>query len=149
MEFKFNSSVFKVSAEQHQEQKGDKYDPGKNYPNFEGTLSIPKGQLYALVEYLQYASGTDLKHDSYLNDVVIPIKVAGWAKTASSGKKYLSLQYAPNYKTLLAAQEAKEAQAISETLQQPSGNCSINAAAANFADSTGGTVVENTEEDIF
>tara|TARA_B100001059_G_C17650688_1_gene484264 strand:- start:407 stop:865 length:459 start_codon:yes stop_codon:yes gene_type:complete len=152
MEFKFNSSVFKVSAEQHKEQKGDKYDPGKNYPNFEGTLSIPKGQLYALVEYLQYASGTDLKHDSYIDDVVIPIKVAGWAKESASGKKYLSLQYAPQYKTLLAAQEAKEAQAIAahaETLQQPSGACSVNAAAANLAQSTEGTVVKKAEEDIF
>ena len=92
MEFKFNSSVFKVSPDQHKEQKGDKYDPSKNYPNFEGTLSIPKGQLYALVEYLQYASGTELKHDSYINDAVIPIKVAGWAKESASGKKYLSLQ---------------------------------------------------------
>jgi len=152
MEFKFNSSVFKVSAEQHKEQKGDKYDPGKNYPNFEGTLSIPKGQLYALVEYLQYASGTDLKHDSYIDDAVIPIKVAGWAKESASGKKYLSLQYAPQYKTLLAAQEAKEAQAIAahaETLQQPSGACSVNAAAANLAQSTEVTVVKKAEEDIF
>ena len=146
MEFKFNSSVFKVSAEQHKEQKGDKYDPGKNYPDFEGTLSIPKGQLYALVEYLQYASGTELKHDSYLNDVVIPVKVAGWAKTASSGKKYLSLQYAPQYKTLLAAQEAKEAQAIAahaDSLQQQQPAKEANAAAANLAQGTGGAVVED------
>ena len=146
MEFKFNSNVFKVSAEQHKEQKGDKYDPGKNYPNFEGTLSIPKGQLYALVEYLQYASGTDLKHDSYLNDVVIPVKVAGWAKTASSGKKYLSLQYAPQYKTLLAAQEAKESQAAAahaDSLQQQQPAKEVNAAAANLAQGTGGAVVED------
>ncbi len=146
MEFKFNSSVFKVSAEQHKEQKGDKYDPGKNYPDFEGTLSIPKGQLYALVEYLQYASGTDLKHDSYLNDVVIPVKVAGWAKTASSGKKYLSLQYAPQYKTLLAAQEAKESQAAAahaDSLQQQQPAKEVNAAAANLAQGTGGAVVED------
>jgi len=146
MEFKFNSSVFKVSAEQHKEQKGDKYDPGKNYPNFEGTLSIPKGQLYALVEYLQYASGTDLKHDSYIDDVVIPIKVAGWAKESASGKKYLSLQYAPQYKTLLAAQEAKEAQAIaahSDSLQQQQPAKEVNTAAANLAQGTGGTVVED------
>jgi len=146
MEFKFNSSVFKVSAEQHKEQKGDKYDPGKNYPDFEGTLSIPKGQLYALVEYLQYASGTDLKHDSYLNDVVIPVKVAGWAKTASSGKKYLSLQYAPQYKTLLAAQEAKEAQAVAahaDSLQQQQPAKEVNAAAASLAQGTGGAAVED------
>jgi len=146
MEFKFNSSVFKVSAEQHKEQKGDKYDPGKNYPNFEGTLSIPKGQLYALVEYLQYASGTDLKHDSYIDDAVIPIKVAGWAKESASGKKYLSLQYAPQYKTLLAAQEAKEAQAIAahaDSLQQQQPAREVNAGAANLAQSTGGAVVED------
>lgn len=146
MEFKFNSNVFKVSAEQHKEQKGDKYDPGKNYPDFEGTLSIPKGQLYALVEYLQYASGTDLKHDSYLNDVVIPVKIAGWAKTAASGKKYLRLQYAPQHKTLLAAQEAKEAQAIAahaDSLQQQQPAKEVNVAAASLAQGTGGAVVED------
>ena len=101
--------------------------------------------MYALVEYLQYASGTELKHDSYLNDVVIPVKVAGWAKTASSGKKYLSLQYAPQYKTLLAAQEAKEAQAIAahaDSLQQQQPAKEVNAAAANLAQGTGGAVVE-------
>lgn len=146
MEFKFNSSVFKVSPDQHKEQKGDKYDPSKNYPNFEGTLSIPKGQLYALVEYLQYASGTELKHDSYIDDAVIPIKVAGWAKESASGKKYLSLQYAPNYKTLLAAKEAKEAQAIaahSETLQEQQPAQTTDTAAASLAQGTAGTVVED------
>ena len=146
MEFKFNSSLFKVSPDQHKEQKGDKYDPSKNYPNFEGTLSIPKGQLYALVEYLQYASGTELKHDSYIDDAVIPIKVAGWAKESASGKKYLSLQYAPNYKTLLAAKEAKEAQAIaahSETLQEQQSAQTADTAAASLAQGTAGTVVED------
>ena len=145
MDFKFNSAVFKNSVEDQKRLYGDKYDPGKNYPNFTGTVSVPKGQLMQLVQYLHWALRTDeLKHDDYIDDVVVPIKVSGWAKDSKSGKKFLSLQYTPDYKTLMAAQEAKEAAEI------PSPSVSIDAAAANLAQGTAGTVViKADQEDIF
>ena len=143
MEFKFNSNIFKNSPEDQQRLYGDKYDPNKNYPVFTGTASIPKKDLPALVEYLHWALRTELKTDSYLNDVVIPIKISGWQKESKSGKKFLSLAYSPDYKTMMAAQEAKEAS------QSAPPEPSVQDAAASLAKGTAGTVVNPAEEDIF
>ena len=143
MEFKFNSNIFKNSPEDQQRLYGDKYDPNKNYPVFTGTASIPKSQLPALVEYLHWALRTELKTDSYLDDVVVPVKISGWQKESKSGKKFLSLAYSPDYKTMTAAQEAKQA---SET-SSPAG--SVDVAAASLAEGTAGTVLKPDQEDIF
>ena len=143
MEFKFNSNIFKNSPEDQQRLYGDKYDPNKNYPVFTGTASIPKKDLPAFVEYLHWALRTELKTDSYLDDVVIPIKISGWQKESKTGKKFLSLAYAPDYKTLTAAREAKEAdQLATEALTAQD-------AAASLAKSTGGSVVQTQQDDIF
>ena len=143
MEFKFNSNIFKNSPEDQQRLYGDKYDPNKNYPVFTGTASIPKSQLPALVEYLHYALRTELKTDSYLDEVVIPVKISGWQKESKSGKKFLSLAYSPDYKTMLAAQEAKEAS------QSAPPEPNVQDAAASLAKSTGGSVVQTQQDDIF
>ena len=143
MEFKFNSNIFKNSPEDQQRLYGDKYDPNKNYPVFTGTASIPKSQLPALVEYLHYALRTELKTDSYLDEVVIPVKISGWQKESKSGKKFLSLAYSPDYKTMLAAQEAKEASELAAPAQTSQD------AAASLAKSTGGAVVQTQQDDIF
>ena len=143
MEFKFNSNIFKNSPEDQKRLYGDKYDPNKNYPVFTGTASIPKKDLPAFVEYLHWALRTELKTDSYLDDVVIPIKISGWQKESKTGKKFLSLAYAPDYKTLTAAREAKEAdQLATEAL-------TAQEAAASLAKSTGGSVVQTQQDDIF
>ena len=143
MEFKFNSNIFKNSPEDQQRLYGEKYDPNKNYPVFTGTASIPKKDLPAFVEYLHWALRTELKTDSYLNDVVVPIKISGWQKESKSGKKFLSLAYSPDYKTMMAAQEAKEAS------QSAPPEPSVQDAAASLAKGTAGTVVTPAEEDIF
>ena len=143
MEFKFNSNIFKNSPEDQQRLYGDKYDPNKNYPVFTGTASIPKKDLPAFVEYLHWALRTELKTDSYLDDVVIPIKISGWQKESKSGKKFLSLAYAPDYKTLTAAREAKEADQLAT--EAPTAQD----AAASLAKSTGGSVVQTQQDDIF
>ena len=143
MEFKFNSSIFKNTSEDQQRLYGDKYDPNKNYPVFTGTASIPKKDLPAFVEYLHWALRTELKTDSYLNDVVIPIKISGWQKESKSGKKFLSLAYSPDYKTMMAAKEAKEAS------QSAPPEPNVEDAAASLAKGTAGTVVTPAEEDIF
>ena len=143
MEFKFNSNIFKNSPEDQQRLYGDKYDPNKNYPAFTGTASIPKKDLPAFVEYLHWALRTELKTDSYLDDVVIPIKISGWQKESKSGKKFLSLAYAPDYKTLTAAREAKEASELAAPAP------TAQDAAASLAKGTAGTVVQPDQEDIF
>ena len=144
MEFKFNSSIFKNTPEDQQRLYGDKYDPNKNYPVFTGSVSIPKGQIPEFVEYLHWALRTKLKADSYLNDVVIPIKVSGWQKEAkSTGKKFLSLAYEPDYKTMMAAKEAQEAS--QSAAPQPTAQD----AAASLAKSTGGSVVQTQQDDVF
>ena len=143
MEFKFNSNIFKNSPEDQQKIYGEKYDPNKNYPVFTGTASIPKKDLPALVEYLHWALRTELKTDSYLDDVVIPIKISGWQKESKNGKKFLSLSYAPDYKTLTAAREAKEASELAAPAP------TAQDAAASLAKSTGGAVVQTQQEDIF
>jgi hypothetical protein len=144
MEFKFNSSIFKNTPEDQQRLYGDKYDPNKNYPVFTGSVSIPKGQIPEFVEYLHWALRTKLKADSYLNDVVIPIKVSGWQKEAkSTGKKFLSLAYEPDYKTMMAAKEAKEAEQLAKEA------LTAQDAAASLAKGTEGVVVQDQQEDIF
>lgn len=144
MEFKFNSNIFKNSPEDLQRLYGDKYDPNKNYPNFTGTMGIPKSQLMSFVEHLQYAVRTELKRDEYLDDEIIPIKISGWAKESKSGKKFLSLSYTPDYKTLKAAEEVKQ-----QMEAQSAGEQSVEESAANLAKSTGGVVVQTQQEDIF
>ena len=143
MEFKFNSNIFKNSVEDQQRLYGDKYDPNKNYPAFTGTATIPKEQLAQLAEYLHWALKTDLKHDEYLGDVVVPIKISGWQKESKTGKKFLSLAYAPDYKTMMAAREAKEASEIAAHQD------SIDETATNLARATNGTVVKTQQDDIF
>ena len=149
MEFKFNSNIFKNSPEDQKRVYGDKYDPTKNYPVFTGTASIPKGELTALVEYLHWALRTELKTDSYLNDVVIPLKISGWQKESKSGKKFLSLAYSPDYKTMTAAREAKEAAVLADSQEITEHQQSLDNAAASLAQGTAGTVVKPDQEDIF
>tara|TARA_R100000479_G_C6222006_1_gene142025 strand:- start:9 stop:464 length:456 start_codon:yes stop_codon:yes gene_type:complete len=151
MDFKFNSSIFKNSPEDHKRLYGDKYDPNKPYPVFSGTAAIPKKELAALVEYLHWALRTELKTDSYLDDVVVPVKVSGWQKEAkSTGKKFLSLSYEPDYKTMLAAREAKEAAELADAQEIIQHQQNLDKAAANLAQGTAGTVVIQADsEDIF
>ena len=149
MEFKFNSNIFKNSPEDQQRLYGDKYDPNKNYPVFTGTASIPKKDLPALVEYLHWALRTELKTDSYLDDVVVPIKISGWQKESKTGKKFLSLAYSPDYKTMLSAREAKEAAELVDTQEIQAHQESLDKAAASLAEGTAGTVVTPVQDDIF
>ena len=91
MEFKFNSTVFKNTAEDHKRLYGDKYDPNKPYPELHWHISIPKAQLSAFVEYLHWALRTELKNDSYLNDLVIPVRISGWHKAITERQKVFEL----------------------------------------------------------
>jgi hypothetical protein len=138
MNFKFNGNVFKNTAEDHQRIYKENYDPAKNYPGFTGTIEIPKGQLQELVTYLHYACQTELKRSDYLNDEVVPVKMSGWAKQSASGKSYLSLQFAPDYKTQQAAEQAQQTEAAKAT-PAPS---PVDQGAQAIAAATGGQVVQ-------
>jgi len=143
MEFKFNSTVFRNTVEDQKRLYGDKYDSNKSYPELTGTISIPKAQLPVFIEYLHWALRTELKTDSYLNDVVIPVKISGWQKESKNGKKFLSLAYSPDYKTMMAAREAKEASELAPPAP------TVQEAADNLAKGTAGTVVQTQQDDIF
>ena len=149
MEFKFSSNIFKNSVEDQQRLYGDKYDPNKNYPVFTGTAGIPKSQLQEFVSYLHWALRTELKHDDYLDDVIVPIKISGWQKESRNGKKFLSLAYAPDYKTMMAARDAKEAAELADTQEIMEHQQSLDKAAASLAQGTAGTVVKPQQDDIF
>lgn len=106
---------------------------------------MPLSQLEEFVQYLHWAARTELQSDSYMNEKIIPVKISGWTKD-SNGKKFLSLSFEPHYKTNMAAQEAKEAQAIaahSETLQEQQPAQTTTTAAASLAQGTAGTVVDD------
>lgn len=150
MEFKFSSNIFKNSVEDQQRLYGEKYDPNKNYPVFTGTAGIPKSQLQEFVAYLHWALRTDeLKHDDYLDDLIVPIKISGWQKESRTGKKFLSLAYSPDYKTLKAAQEARDAAELADTQEIMQHQQSLDKAAASLAQGTAGTVVKPEQDDIF
>lgn len=107
---------------------------------------MPLSQLEEFVQYLHWAARTELQSDSYMNDKIIPVKVSGWMREPEGKKKFMSLSFEPHYKTNMAAQEAKEAQAIaahSETLQEQQPAQTAETAAASLAQGTAGTVVED------
>lgn len=150
MEFKFNSNIFKNSVEDHKRIYGENYDPEKPYPVFTGTAFISKDQIQQLAEYLHWALKTELKHDEYLGDVAVPIKISGWQKTSEkTGKKFLSLSYQPDYKTMTAARDAKEAAELTDTQEIMQHQQSLDQAAASLAQGTAGTVVKPQQDDIF
>ena len=137
MNFKFFANVFKNTVEDHKQTYGENYDPGKNYPAFTGYVEIPKSQLQMHVAYLHYSCQTELKHNDYLNDEVVPMKVVGWPKTSANGKTYLSLQFEPDYKTMKAAEEAQRAEAAKAAPAAPP----VDQAAQSLAAATGGDVI--------
>lgn len=127
MSFSVNGALFKQSAADWQNRMGNRYEAGKNYPEFDGVLNVPADQAYALAQYLMNATPQGDRQE-------IPVRLSGWAKTASSGVKYLSIVAKPDYKVQKAIEEAAVAPA----------------AAASLAQATGGVVSEITEAyDLF
>jgi hypothetical protein len=126
MTFSVNGALFKQSAADWQKRMGDKYEAGKNYPEFDGVLNVPADQAYALAQYLMNAVPQGDRQE-------IPVRLSGWAKTANSGMKYLSIVAKPDYKVQKAIEDAQI----------------LPAAAASLAQATGGVVVEITDADLF
>jgi hypothetical protein len=120
MTFKANGALFRNTEQKLRERLRDRYDASKNYPMYDGVVSVPADQAYAMANYLMNATPNDRGN--------IPMRISGWRKEpASGGDAYVSMAIEPDYKTQKAIEEAAPA---------------VDAAAASLAQATGGTVVQ-------
>ena len=53
MEFKVNLALFKATEDSLKARYGDKYDPSKKYPQYNGTMQLPEMEIIKMVEFLQ------------------------------------------------------------------------------------------------
>ncbi len=120
MTFKANGALFRNTEEKLRARLKDRFDPSKNYPAYDGVISVPADQAYAMAKYLMDAKPNDRDQ--------IPMRISGWRKEpASGGDAYVSMAIEPDYKTLKAIEEAVPA---------------VDAAAASLAQATGGVVIQ-------
>ena len=90
-------------------------NPGSSQSEVEikASQSRKYGKIFLELEKLKSEKVAVIAED--LDDVVVPVKISGWQKESKSGKKFLSLSYSPDYKTMLAARDAKEAAELTDT----------------------------------
>lgn len=125
MTFKANGALFRNTEEKLRSRLGDRFDASKNYPAYDGVISVPADQAYAMANYLMNAQPNDRGN--------IPMRISGWRKEpASGGDAYVSMAIEPDYKTQKAIEE--------------SGAASAATAAASLAQATGGVVIQ---DDVF
>jgi len=121
MSFKANGALFRNTEEKLRTRLGDRFDASKNYPMYDGVISVPSDQAYALANYLMNATPNDRGN--------IPMRISGWGKyPQGGGDAYVSMSIEPDYKTQKAIEEAAAT--------------SVPAAAASLAQATGGTVIQ-------
>ena len=113
MTFKANGALFKNTPEKLQQRLGDRFDPNKAYPLFDGTFSIKEDERLAFATYVMNAPANDRGE--------IPGKMSGWAKQANSGQSYLSLAIEPDFKTQKAIQEKELAGTAAQSLAKATG----------------------------
>jgi hypothetical protein len=117
MTFKANGALFRNTEEKLRARLKDRFDPSKNYPMYDGVISVPADQAYAMAKYLMDAKPNERDQ--------IPMRISGWRKEpASGGDAYVSMAIEPDYKTQKAIEE------------------SAPAAAESLAAATGGVVVQ-------
>jgi hypothetical protein len=122
-DFAVNGALFSQSADDMKKRMRDRYDPSKNYPQYDGVMNIPADVAYALAEYIMQGKPVGDRNE-------IPIAISGWKKTSSSGKAYLSLSFKPHYKY--------------EKLETaPASGEAVAAAATSLAAATGGEVADD------
>jgi len=120
MTFKANGALFRNTEEKLRARLKDRFDPSKNYPMYDGVISVPADQAYAMAKYLMDAKPNDRDQ--------IPMRISGWRKEpASGGDAYVSMAIEPDYKTLKAIEEAAPA---------------VDVAAASLAQATDGVVIQ-------
>lgn len=123
MTFKANGALFRNTEEKLRARLKDRFDPSKNYPMYDGVISVPADQAYAMAKYLMDAKPNDRDQ--------IPMRISGWRKEpASGGDAYVSMAIEPDYKTQKAIEE------------------SVPATAESLAAATGGQVM-TIQADVF
>ena len=124
MTFKANGALFRNTEEKLRARLKDRYDASKNYPMYDGVISVPADQAYAMAKYLMDAKPNERDQ--------IPMRISGWRKEpASGGDAYVSMAIEPDYKTQKAIEE------------------SAPAAAAKLATAMNGVVSEVVQADWF
>jgi len=119
--FSVNGALFSQPIEEVKTRMKEKFDPSKNYPQYEGVVNIPAGVAHQLAEYIMQGKPLGERQE-------IPLSISGWKKQSAAGKPYLSLNFKPHFKY--------EKNAESEA-------CSVNAAAQSMAQATDGNAVED------
>lgn len=123
MTFKANGALFRNTEEKLRNRLGDRYDASKNYPMYDGVISVPADQAYAVANYLMNANPNDRGN--------IPMRISGWRKEPQGGgDAYVSMAIEPDYKTQKAIEEAA-------------------ATSAPAAAATGGVVAQVVQADVF
>jgi hypothetical protein len=90
MTFKASGALFQQPIEKIKARLKERFDPSKNYPQYDGVLNVPADQAYELAQYLMNGSPVGDRQE-------IPIQVSGWKRESANGV-YLSLQLGPHYK---------------------------------------------------
>ena len=116
--FSVNGALFNQPIEEVKKRMGDRFDPQKAYPQFEGVVNISASQAYQLAEYIMQGKPLGERNE-------IPLAISGWKKQSSSGKTYLSLSFKPHYRYEKNAEGA------------------VNDAAQSVAKATDGNVVDD------
>ena len=102
MEFKVNLALFKATEDSLKARYGDKYDPSKKYPQYNGTMQLPEMEIIKMVEYLQKATP---ERSDYHPEGAVTVRASAYINTSKSGLQYLSINLEPDYKTLMAIRE--------------------------------------------
>ena len=103
MDFKLNLALFKSTEESNKKFYGDKYDPSKNYPQYNGTIQLTEMDIIKLGTYLQKAKP---KPNDYHPEGVVTVKAVGYINKSKNGLQYLGINLEPDYKTLKEIEEA-------------------------------------------
>ena len=102
MEFKVNLALFKATEDSLKARYGDKYDPSKKYPQYNGTMEVTQMDIVKMVNYLQKA---EPKVTEYHPEGAVTVRASAYINTAKSGLQYLSINLEPDYKTLKSIEE--------------------------------------------
>ena len=104
MDFKLNLALFKSTEESNKKFYGDKYDPSKNYPQYNGNIQLSEMDIIKFVTYLQKAKP---KANDYHPEGVVTVKAVGYINTSKNGLQYLNINLEPDYKTLKEIEESE------------------------------------------
>ena len=104
MDFKLNLALFKSTEESNKKFYGDKSDPSKNYPQYNGNIQLSEMDIIKLVTYLQKAKP---KPNDYHPEGVVTVKAVGYINKSKNGLQYLGINLEPDYKTLKEIEESE------------------------------------------